>query len=197
MTDAVALDCEMVGAGNRGQVDLLGRVSVVNEHFEVLYDRFVKPFGELEVTDYRTKFSGIRPWDLCKAQRSVRRLIEDRVLVGHDITNDLKVLQLTHRSDLIKDTSLYAPFKEYGKGPKPGLKTLAREILKREIQQGEHCSNLNNQGKGIFMQWPGGDKKLKKLTERGDERKRKKGADVETIEYTENGKMERDIFRGK
>lgn len=60
-TGIIAMDCEMVGVGPMSE-SALARVSIVNEFGFCLYDRFVKP--KLEVTDYRTQFSGIRENDL-------------------------------------------------------------------------------------------------------------------------------------
>ena len=61
-TKFVAIDCEMVGVGERGERSALARVSVVNFFGQVLLDSFVKP--QERVTDYRTKWSGVRPKDL-------------------------------------------------------------------------------------------------------------------------------------
>ena len=58
----MAIDCEMVGAGANGAEDVLARVSVVNYFGQVLLDVFVKPTER--VTDWRTKYSGIRPADV-------------------------------------------------------------------------------------------------------------------------------------
>lgn len=58
----VAIDCEMVGVGPRGRNSQLARVSIVDGMLNCVYDKFVKP--REAVTDYRTKFSGIRPNDL-------------------------------------------------------------------------------------------------------------------------------------
>lgn len=54
----------MVGAGENGREDLLARVSLVNLKGDTLYDSFVKPINDIPVTDYRTRFSGVRPADL-------------------------------------------------------------------------------------------------------------------------------------
>jgi RNA exonuclease 4 len=64
MSELVALDCEMVGTGPGGYTSVLARVSVVNKYGNVLYDRFVKPRNGVKITDYRTRFSGVRPEDL-------------------------------------------------------------------------------------------------------------------------------------
>lgn len=61
VTDILGIDCEMVGVGDY-TIDVLGRVSIVNEHGYCVYDTFVNPMEE--VTDYCTQYSGIRAEDL-------------------------------------------------------------------------------------------------------------------------------------
>ena len=81
---------------------------------------------DLQVTDYRTAVSGVRPEDLVEApefmevQAEVAEMIRDRVLVGHAIHHDLKVLFLDHPKKMIRDTSKYKPFKEAFGGRTPG-----------------------------------------------------------------------------
>lgn len=81
----VAMDCEMVGVGYKGQDDMLARVSIVNKRGEVLLDKFVKPC-EI-VTDYRTSISGIRPHniengeDFHDVQDQVKKLIQGLCLL--------------------------------------------------------------------------------------------------------------------
>lgn len=111
----VAIDCEMVGVGPDGKENALARVSCVNYAGDVLYDKFVRVHEE--VTDYRTKFSGIRPDDvslenhnaveLADAQRAVGELLRGRVVVGHAIKNDLTALRLKHPWRDVRDTSVY------------------------------------------------------------------------------------------
>lgn len=61
-TKALAMDCEMVGVGRNGEESVLARVSLVNQHGNCIYDKFVK--AREKVTDYRTHVSGIRPDNL-------------------------------------------------------------------------------------------------------------------------------------
>lgn len=113
MTPCVAIDCEFVGIGADGTGDALARVSIVNFHAHVLYDKYVKPVEP--VTDYRTAVSGIRPAHIHSitavsfktAQREVADLLEGRIIVGHALQNDLSVLLLSHPKHLIRDTSKY------------------------------------------------------------------------------------------
>lgn len=58
----LAVDCEMVGIGIGGKVSALARCSVVDFSGNVVYDNFVQPKGF--VTDFRTKWSGIRKSDI-------------------------------------------------------------------------------------------------------------------------------------
>ena len=62
-----------------------------------VYDKYVKP--REKVTDYRTAVSGIRPSDIENAnnfkevQKEVSDILTNRVLVGHAIRHDLKVIK--------------------------------------------------------------------------------------------------------
>ena len=67
LTRLLAIDCEMGGAGVGGSVSLLARVSIVNTSGQVVYDTYVSP-GEC-VTDYRTRWSGIRPHHIKNAPK--------------------------------------------------------------------------------------------------------------------------------
>ncbi|KJE89060.1 hypothetical protein CAOG_08430 [Capsaspora owczarzaki ATCC 30864] len=143
-TKFIAVDCEMVGVGERGERSALARVSVVNYFGQVLYDSFVKP--QERVTDYRTRWSGVRPKDLvnavtfAEAQKAVSAIIRGRKLVAHAASNDLQAMLLSHPKHDLIDTSLFRPFKQYSKGRTPGLKRLAMELLDVNIQIGEHSS---------------------------------------------------------
>uniref|UniRef100_A0A7N0RC58 Exonuclease domain-containing protein n=1 Tax=Kalanchoe fedtschenkoi TaxID=63787 RepID=A0A7N0RC58_KALFE len=92
VTDALAMDCEMVGVG--GNRSALGRVTLVNEWGNVVYDEYVRPIEH--VVDYRTEISGIRHHHLKKAktfqvaQKKVVEMLKGRILVGHALRNDLK-----------------------------------------------------------------------------------------------------------
>lgn len=101
---------------------MLARVSIVNQSGVVLLDKYIKPkepvrifespnvpslnyfliCEQFQVVDYRTDVSGIRPRDLengedfFQVRQEVANLIDKRILVGHALYNDLKVLLLTH-----------------------------------------------------------------------------------------------------
>lgn len=71
---------------------------MVNQAGNVLLDKHVAQ--KEHVTDYRTRFSGIRPADLVDApsleavQAKVAAIFKGRTVVGHSITNDLTVSYL-------------------------------------------------------------------------------------------------------
>ncbi|KAL7646819.1 UNVERIFIED_CONTAM: hypothetical protein RMT77_002075 [Armadillidium vulgare] len=143
-TKAVAIDCEMVGGGLNGEIDILARVSIVNQFGNVLYDKYVKP-REL-VLDYRTEFSGIRPENLVDAesfevvQKEVDKILCGKIVVGHGLKNDFQCLYISHPKNMIRDTSKFKPFRKIvGRGT-PSLKKLCDKILEIKIQSGEHDS---------------------------------------------------------
>ncbi|XP_004080377.1 RNA exonuclease 4 [Oryzias latipes] len=144
ITKAVAIDCEMVGVGPDGEDSILARVSIVNQFGKCIYDKYVKPTEK--VTDYRTAVSGIRPEhikngeDVHVVQKEVAEILQGRIVVGHAIHNDLKILLLDHPKKHIRDTQKYKPFRKTVGSGRPSLKLLCREILHVKVQQGEHSS---------------------------------------------------------
>lgn len=148
-TNIVALDCEMVGVGPDGRTDALARVSVVNYAGDVLYDAFVKP-GEA-VVDYRTRWSGVRAEDisddstavdLYKAQETVGGLLKGRIVVGHAIKNDFRVLKIAHPWHQIRDTSeFYKRLWKRHRRNRPALRMLVAQVLGVDtFQNSEHDS---------------------------------------------------------
>ncbi len=148
----VAIDCEMVGVGRSKSRSILARVAVVDEHGTCLLDSYVRPTET--VTDYRTRWSGIRARDLVGApsfdsvRQRVAQLIRGKILVGHAIHNDLNVLNIAHPPALIRDTAFYPGLRralvqaspdKYDASHCPSLKNLCRFILELSIQSGEHC----------------------------------------------------------
>ena len=156
VTEILGIDCEMVGVGEDGQRSALARVTVVNEHGNVVLDTFVDVIER--VTDYRTKVSGVRPRDLKNApkfadvQKMVSKLIEKKIVVGHGLKNDFKALLLNHPRERTRDTALYHPLTRplrshercvegapRGRGSR-SLKELTKTHLRMIIQEGEHSS---------------------------------------------------------
>ncbi len=140
----VAIDCEMVGVGD-GKRSMLARVSLVNYYGHVLLDTFVAPMENIK--DFRTHVSGVTAallkdaMPFREAQDKVAGIVKDKIIIGHAIKNDFDALLLSHPRKLIRDTSLYKPFrKDHGRGKSPALRRLAKAILGLDIQGAEHSS---------------------------------------------------------
>lgn len=140
----IGIDCEMVGVGHRGEDSILARISLVNHFGHCIYDKFVKPTEK--VVDYRTPVSGIRPTDIAggadfkAVQQEVAEILRGRVLVGHSLKHDLRVLFLDHPRRDIRDTASYKPFRAAFGGKTPSLKRVTERFLGVKVQEGEHSS---------------------------------------------------------
>lgn len=145
ITDELAIDCEMVECYHHKSV--LARVSIVNLFGHPIYDRYVAPPSK--VTDYRTRYSGIRPRDLEHApdfdsiRDEVCEIIKDRIVVGHSIHNDFSALKISHPPEKTRDTQVY--YKSLFQGKTPSLRKLSESLLGVKIQEGEHDSVLDAQ----------------------------------------------------
>jgi len=143
ITRIIGMDCEMVGVGEDGIDSIVARVSLVNHYGHVIYDTYVSPSEE--VSDYRTSVSGIRSHHLKDApsfdevRKKVMEIISGKLLVGHALHNDLKVMALIHPWSQIRDTSKYQPF-VVQMGGTPSLKKLVGKFIGINLQEGEHCS---------------------------------------------------------
>lgn len=140
----VAIDCEMVGIGSDGTHSVLARVSIVDFEGRVVLDEYVKP--KQRVTDFRTKVSGISHHHIKaglsfeEVQKKVSDILKGKILIGHAVQNDLRVLLISHPHKDIRDTSRYPEFRKFSHGRTPSLKLLAKNILNKDIQDGSHCS---------------------------------------------------------
>lgn len=134
----------MVGTGPGGYKSSVARVTLVDWYGRIVYDTHVQQTEE--VTDYRTFVSGVTPSHLSKdnalpfkvCQRQVLNLLNNRILVGHALKNDLDCLKIEHPWWLIRDTANYTPFQQIrsqdGIPCARKLKDLTKIYLRRNIQ---------------------------------------------------------------
>ncbi|KAI4887576.1 hypothetical protein NFI96_031443, partial [Prochilodus magdalenae] len=144
----VAMDCEMVGTGPNGQFSELARCSIVNYSGTVIYDKYIQPCRP--VTDYRTRWSGIRKEDLKQAlpykqaRKEILNILKGKVIIGHALHNDFRVLGISVPRNNTRDTLSFYRLRQLYGIPKQcvSLKKLAHKLLNRKIQVGRagHCS---------------------------------------------------------
>ena len=142
-SDFMALDCEMVGVGYQGYKSSIARVTLINWYGEVLLDENIQQTEP--VTDYRTFVSGITKEDLQEATMTLDecrewllQTLDDKILIGHGLNNDLRALGITHPWWLTRDTAKYEPLMKdrFNNGilwPRK-LKDIVNERLGEEIQ---------------------------------------------------------------
>lgn len=142
----VALDCEMVGVGPLKR-NALARCSIVDYHGKVLYDRYIKP--KEKITDYRTRWSGILPHHMKiaisfkAARKQILDIIKNKIIVGHSLHFDFKILKINRSSRIVRDTSMNVLLREMAGFPPnqtASLRRLTRAVLGRDIQGDIHCS---------------------------------------------------------
>lgn len=129
-----ALDCEMVGVGPDGMESALARVSIVNWENVVVLDTYVRV--DQPVTDFRTFVSGVTKENIqskyampIESVRSiVANILRGKILIGHALENDLKVMGLSHPQTDVRDTAKYEPF--------------MKSIESKSPLQGEECQTL-------------------------------------------------------
>ena len=138
LRDAIAIDCEMVLCSKASVLAHVCAVSCADE--AVLLNSHCAPPSP--VTDYLTRYSGVRPADLEGApsfdevKRRVAALVEGRLVVGHGLQNDLKALGLCdHPPSLQFDTLIDL---DWGAGRRRGLAALSLELLGQPIQRLVH-----------------------------------------------------------
>ena len=142
----VSLDCEMVGISPRN-ASAVGRCSIVDYKGLVLFDEYIKPHEP--VTDYRTAWSGIRPYHLrgaipyCDAIKTIRHILDGRIVIGHELVHDFRALGISHPDGTRRDTAKFKPLRALaglGLNDTPSLRALSSRLLGRKIQSGPHCS---------------------------------------------------------
>eukprot|EP00249_Psilotum_nudum_P019707 c27377_g1_i3 orf=525-1598(+) len=148
---SVALDCEMVGGGQDGSIELCASICLMDEDENALLLTYVKP--HILVTNYRYSITSIWREDLVDAMplKVVKEVVEailyngpnscmDRknamLLVGHSLKYDLKCLGMEYPLHLLRDTACYPPLLRTN-GASNKLKYLTMSYLRYQIQEGD------------------------------------------------------------
>ena len=132
----------MVGIG---KLPAAASCSIVGYGGIVLYHSYIIP--SQVITSYRTRWSGIKPYHMKfgvtekQALKWIQSILKQKIIVGHDVQNDLKVLGITdHPNNLLRDTIKCPVIHKLTGTMQPSLKFLAAELLGKEIQKGTHSS---------------------------------------------------------
>ncbi|CAL5199987.1 unnamed protein product [Lathyrus oleraceus] len=152
---AIALDCEMVGGGSDGSLEVCARVCLVDEDENLILHTYVKP--RIPVTNYRYDITGLTEEHLRDGMplKQVREKIlqilyngesigkvrldggKARLLVGHSLAYDLDSLEMSYPDHLMRDTAQYRPLLKTNSSSH-SLKYLTRTYLGYDIQTGIH-----------------------------------------------------------
>ena len=147
------LDCEFVG-GHKEMVgtklkgtQLLASIAIMDYQGRVILDTRVTPSKKIK--SYCRWITGFRPVDLVNQRKEeeiikeVNVLIRGRILIGHDLTSDLKVLR-TNPEDIagIRDLSTSLVLRELipSENPRLSLKDVALKILGKELRSSKQVN---------------------------------------------------------
>ncbi|XP_056699476.1 RNA exonuclease 4 isoform X3 [Spinacia oleracea] len=153
--EAIAMDCEMVGGGSDGTLNLCGRVCLIDENEDILFHAYVQP--QMPVTDYRSDLTGLSEEHLRDAmplkevQEKILEILYNgesigmarvdggkaKLLVGHSLEHDLDCLNMSYPDHLIRDTAKYHPLMKTNL-VSHSLKYLTKMYLGYDIQMGIH-----------------------------------------------------------
>lgn len=139
------LDCEFASVGYKQSA--LTSVSIIDEHCNILLNTLVSPVNRVKFYVYHItglNDSNLRgSMDEIRAIFTVQRLLQNRILVGSGLTNDLKVLLLSDISSTnIIDLAISNVIKNELQifNQFTGLKTMAENILNINVQASHHTS---------------------------------------------------------
>ncbi|XP_004486814.1 RNA exonuclease 4-like isoform X2 [Cicer arietinum] len=140
---AIAMDCEMVGGGSDGSLELCARVCLIDEDENLIFHTYdITGLTEEHLRDgmplkeVREKILQI----LYNGESIVKVSLDGgkaRLLVGHDLAHDLDCLVMTYPDHMTRDTAKYRPLLKTN-FVSHSLKYLTRTYLGYDIQTGTH-----------------------------------------------------------
>ncbi|KAF5455082.1 hypothetical protein F2P56_024695 [Juglans regia] len=153
--EAIAIDCEMVGGGSDGSLDLCASVCLIDEDENVILHTYVRP--QIPITTYRFEITGLTEEHLRDAlplnvvREKILQILYNaeptgrerlnggkaRLLVGHALEHDLDCLGMTYPDHLLRDSAKYYPLMKTNL-VSHSLKYLIRTYLGYDIQAGVH-----------------------------------------------------------
>ena len=141
------LDCEFVAGHKELQgskmkgTQLLASVAIMDYYGRVILDTRVTP--SKTIRDYCFRITGFRPRDLINQRKEeelvpeIHQLVKGRILIGHDLTSDLKVLridvdELAGIRDLSTAPTLFKLIPT--SNPRLSLKIVSEQILNKPLR---------------------------------------------------------------
>jgi hypothetical protein len=161
----LAFDCEglMLPQSDNSKPKGVGRVSVVNEKLELVYDTFVH-YGpnrehrpDPQVLKMGVKYQDIRPENGAQLYEDVLKALktifdksggrQDKIggLVAHDFLSDRRMLKdLDFSSYKWHDTQDVSEYRALNDGNPPGLKMLAADVLGDDLDRADGHSSIDD-----------------------------------------------------
>lgn len=172
VTNVLAVDCEMVGVGHViwGGESRLASVAVVNSYGQQVYFSYAMPAKP--VSNYRTKYSGITRELLVGAppasqvQAEVRALLDGKVVVGHGLENDFKVLGFFPPRYMRRDSAHDIKRLQSGAGRPRKLRHITWEFLGKIIQDGDDGHDPLEDARAALLLYQRFEKEFEQAAER-------------------------------
>ncbi|XP_050363406.1 uncharacterized protein LOC126782237 [Argentina anserina] len=149
--EAIAVDCEMVGGGSDGSLDLCARVCLTDENENVLFNTYVRP--QLSITNYRYEITGLEEghfrnaMPLIEVQDKVLEILYNEESIGRSrldggkakllVGHDLDCMGMYYPEHLLRDTAKYRPLMKTNR-TSHSLTYLTKKYLGYDIQSAVH-----------------------------------------------------------
>uniref|UniRef100_A0AC35U5F3 RNA exonuclease 4 n=1 Tax=Rhabditophanes sp. KR3021 TaxID=114890 RepID=A0AC35U5F3_9BILA len=132
--EKVALDVEFVRATVKGEEKrYAARVVILNYAKKVIYNKFIRCDPNLRY-DYDTGKNG-EHFEVVK--REIQLVIENRIVIGHRLHTDFKLLEIKHPRHLQRDTYTYRGFQKKLKikTNDRSLHQLCADVLRHHVKE--------------------------------------------------------------